>query len=120
MQRNRGFHAFIRDGVPVEGVDDSGARQYRRARDIDFREVDARQLLDGLFTRGSGDVGIEPFEAQPQLAFKDGVALRVASEGAARAERLAVVRVGGVPSEDVMEMVSERLLNEPVFAVDAG
>lgn len=45
VQHNRDFYAFIRDGVPVEWVDDSSARQYRRARVIDFRDVANNRFL---------------------------------------------------------------------------
>lgn len=36
IRHNRDLYSFIRDGVPVEWLDDSGIRQYRRARVIDF------------------------------------------------------------------------------------
>ena len=45
VQHNRDFYAFIRDGVPVDWVDDSGARQYRRARVVDFRDAANNRFL---------------------------------------------------------------------------
>jgi type I restriction enzyme R subunit len=45
IQHNREFYSFIRDGVPVDWVDESGARQYRRARVIDFHEVANNRFL---------------------------------------------------------------------------
>jgi type I restriction enzyme R subunit len=45
VQHNRDFYAFIRDGVPVDWLDDRGARQYRRARVIDFRDAANNRFL---------------------------------------------------------------------------
>ncbi len=39
LQHNHEFHSLIRDGVPVEWLDERGARQYRRARVVDFRDA---------------------------------------------------------------------------------
>lgn len=45
VQHNRDFYTFIRDGVPVDWVDEGGTRQYRRARVVDFREAGNNRFL---------------------------------------------------------------------------
>lgn len=45
VQHNRDFYAFIRDGVPVDWIDEKGVRQYRRAQVIDFRDAANNRFL---------------------------------------------------------------------------
>lgn len=45
IQHNHDFYAFIRDGVPVDWLDESGEIRYGRARVIDFRDASKNRFL---------------------------------------------------------------------------
>ena len=83
-------------------------------------EVHPRELLDGPLAGGFGQVGIEPMHGGAEVAGEDDIPLAGAAQRANGAEGLLVVREDALPAEDIMKVVGERLLDEPVFIVDVG
>jgi hypothetical protein len=84
------------------------------------REVDPRQLLDGLFPRFFRDFRVEPRERCAQVPHQHDLPLRRAPQRSRRPEGLRVVRVNGFPTEGLVEILGESLLDQAVFAVDVG
>ncbi len=83
-------------------------------------EVHPRELLDGLIAGGVGQVGIEPQNGGAEVADEDDIPLAGAAQRAVGAEGLLVVGEDAVPAEDIMKMVGERRLDQPIFIVDVG
>ena len=83
-------------------------------------EVDPGQLLDGLLPRLGWNVPVQPCERRPQVAHQHGLPVGGASQRSRRPERLRVVCINAVPTEHLFEMFGKRLLDQAVFAVDAG
>ena len=45
IQHNRDFYTFIREGVPVDWLDDAGEIQYARAQVLHFRDMSQNRFL---------------------------------------------------------------------------
>ena len=78
------------------------------------------ELLNGLFMRRGGKVGIEPYQGCPEIPHQHSLPLRHTSKCAVLPEGLGVIGVNAIPSEMIAEMIGKSLLNESVFTVDVG
>ncbi len=83
-------------------------------------EVDASDLLDRLFAGGFRKIRIQALQRRPQVTNQHDLALGGSPQRSMRPEGLRVVGVDAVPAKDLLQMVGEGLLDQPVFAVDVG
>jgi hypothetical protein len=84
------------------------------------RAVDPRERGERLLARGLRHPRVEPRQGRAQIAREHDLALAHTAERSLRAEQLVVPSVDVLPAKSVAEVICERLLHEPVFAVDIG
>jgi hypothetical protein len=82
--------------------------------------VDPDELLDRLLARLGRKIGIQPRDGRPQVPHQHHLALGCPAKGAVRPEGLGVVGIDALPAENLLQVVGEGLLDQPVFAVDVG
>ena len=102
-------HAAAQQSVEVAVV------LYQRAADIEHRHR-AHCLVDGHRRK----LRVQPHQRGAQVALQHGLLRVVAAQRARRAEGLGVPSVDALPAERLLKMVGERLLDQTVFAVEAG
>jgi hypothetical protein len=84
------------------------------------REIMARDFLHRLGDGGWRQQRIQPRQRRSQVAREHHLARVRAPQRAIRSERLLVPRIDTLPTQLIAQMPGERLLDEPVFAVDVG